>query len=302
MNFSLSGIPNWTFDIGGFALEARYLKPNEADLAEWRELNLRWFQFGALAPLFRSHGELPFREIFNLAPEGSDVYNSLVWYDRLRYRLLPYIYTLAADTYHRDGSIMRALVMDFPKDIQTRNIDDEYLLGSALLVSPVYEYGARVRSVYLPAGSRWYDFYNGTAYEGGVRIAAPAPVERIPLFVRAGSIVPIGPAIEYSDQKSDAPLTLYVYTGESGRFDLYEDDGLSLGYERGEFARIPITYEEATGRLTIGKRAGAYPGMASHRAFNVRWISGPHGAIDFNAKPDAHVDFDGEAVSIVRAR
>ena len=300
VNFSMSGIPNWTFDIGGFALEKRYLQPTAADLAEWRELNTRWFQFGALVPLFRSHGEEPYREIFNLAPVGSDIYRTLVWYDALRYRLLPYIYTLAADTYHRDGTIMRGLVMDFPGDRAVLGIDDEYLLGPALLVSPVYEYGARKRKVYLPAGTRWYDFYSGTVFAGGETIDAAAPLERMPVFVKAGAIVPIGPAIEYTGQKPDAPVTLYVYTGANGKFELYEDDGVSYGYERGEFARIPFTYDDATGTLTIGSRSGGFPHMPGKRTFHVRWISGPTDAANFDAKADATVEYAGQRVTVAR--
>jgi len=300
VNFSMSGIPNWTFDIGGFALEKRYLQPTAADLAEWRELNTRWFQFGALVPLFRSHGEEPYREIFNLAPVGSDIYRTLVWYDALRYRLLPYIYTLAADTYHRDGTIMRGLVMDFPGDRAVLGIDDEYLLGPALLVSPVYEYGARKRKVYLPAGTRWYDFYSGTVFAGGETIDAAAPLERMPVFVKAGAIVPIGPAIEYTGQKPDAPVTLYVYTGANGKFELYEDDGVSYGYERGEFARIPFTYDDATGTLTIGSRSGGFPHMPGKRTFHVRWISGPTDAANFDAKADATVEYAGQRVTVTR--
>ncbi len=273
VNFSMSGIPNWSFDIGGFTMESRYQNPTPADLDEWRELNLRWFQFGAFAPLFRSHGEEPFREIYTLAPAGSVVYDSLAWYDRLRYRLMPYIYTLGADTYHRDGTIMRGLVMDFPADTRVRELRDEYLFGPSFLVAPVHEYQARSRHVYLPAGSGWYDFQTGRYHQGGQDIDAAAPLARMPLFVRAGAIVPVGPAIEYTGQKPDAPLTLTVYTGSDGSFDLYEDDGLSNGYEHGEFARIPMHYDESTATLRIGARVGHYAGMSAQRTFKVRWIS-----------------------------
>ena len=194
VSIGYSGLPNWTFDIGGFANEGRYStsKPAAADLEEWRELNLRWFQFGAFAPLFRSHGEFPFREIFNLAPQGSEVYDSLVWHDKLRYRLLPYIYTVAADTFHRDGTIMRGLAMDFADDAAARDVRDEYLFGKAFLVAPVYKHKARTRKVYLPAGADWYDFHSGTKSAGGQTIDAAAPLARMPLYVRAGSIVPVG--------------------------------------------------------------------------------------------------------------
>ncbi len=300
VNFSMSGIPNWTFDIGGFALEKRYLNPNAADLAEWRELNTRWFEFGAFAPLFRSHGEEPYREIFNLAPEGSDTYRTLVWYDELRYRLMPYIYTLAADTYHRDGTIMRGLVMDFPQDHAVLNINDEYLFGPSLLVSPVYEYGARQRKVYLPAGTRWYDFYTGSIYQGGTHIEAAAPLERMPVFVKAGSIIPLGPVTQFTGEKPDAPITLYVYTGANGAFDLYEDDGVTYGYERGEFSRIPLTYDESTGTLTVGARSGGFPQMPPKRTFKVRWISGPTDATKFDAQPDATVEYAGQPITVAR--
>ena len=193
VNFSMSGIPNWSTDIGGYTMEPRFLKPTPADLAEWRELNLRWFQFGAFSPLFRSHGENIHREIFEIAPAGSPMYRSMAWYDRLRYRLMPYIYTVAADSYWRDGTIMRGLVMDFPADRKSWDVKDEYLFGPAFLVAPVTTYKARSRQVYLPAGADWYDFYTGKLAKGGQSIAANAPYERIPVFVRAGSHRPDRP-------------------------------------------------------------------------------------------------------------
>ena len=297
-NQSMSGIPNWTFDIGGFALEDRYLKPTPKDLAEWRELNLRWFQFGAFVPLFRSHGEAPPREIWNISPPGSEVYESLAAHSRLRYRLLPYIYTIAADTYHRDGTMMRGLAMDFPSDATARNVNDQYLFGPSFLVNPVYEFEARSRRVYLPAGTRWYDFYSGAAHEGGRQIDAAAPLARMPLFIKAGSIVPIGPAVQHTAEKLDAPVTLYVYQGANGSFDLYEDDGLSYAYEKGEFARIPIRYDDASGTLSIGARAGSFPGMVATRTFNVRWISPDEAnASDFDASPDESLTYSGQPVT-----
>jgi len=299
VNFSMSGIPNWTTDIGGFSVEDRYLKPNDADLAEWRELNLRWFQFGAFSPIFRSHGEPPFREIYNLAPEGSEVYDALAWYDRLRYRLLPYIYTAAAETYHQDSTIMRGLVMDFPHDDKVLDINDEYMFGPAFLVAPVHVYQARTRRVYLPAGTGWYDFYSGQAFDGGRAIDAKAPLNRMPLFVRAGSIVPVGPGEQYTGEKPGAPITLYIYTGRSSAYSLYEDDGLSNGYARGAFSRIPITYDDATGVLNIGARTGTFTGMSSKRTFNVRWISADRGA-DFDAAPDRTVEYTGQPLKISR--
>jgi alpha-D-xyloside xylohydrolase len=303
VNFSLSGLPNWTFDIGGFALETRYEKPTATDLREWLELNTRWFQFGAFVPLFRSHGQMPYREIYNLGSSSPATYETLVFYDKLRYRLLPYIYTLAAQTYHNDYTIMRGLIMDFPLDPQVRNIADQYMFGPALLVSPVYEYGATNRDVYLPADTDWYDFYTAEKLKGGAHVTARAPLERIPLYVRAGSIIPIGPEIQYTDEKPDAPITLYVYTGRDGAFTLYEDAGTDYGYENGAFATIRMSYDDSIGALTLGPRAGAFPGMVSKRTFNVRWISADtHDPANFTTRPDQTVEYSGAALVIRRGR
>jgi alpha-D-xyloside xylohydrolase len=294
VNFSMSGIPNWTHDIGGFALEDRYTKQDPKHLPEWRELNLRWFQFGAFSPLFRSHGEAPKREIYEIAPAGSAMYRSMEYYDKLRYRLMPYIYTLAADTFHKDGTIMRGLVMDFPGDKQAWNVADQYLFGPSFLVAPVTEFKARERQVYLPAGTGWYDFYTGRMEMGGRTIRAAAPYERMPLFVRAGSIVPIGPEMQHTREKLGAPITLHVYTGADGSFSLYEDDGVSRQYLNGAFSRIPMRYDERTGTLTIGAREGSHPGMVGSRLFHVRWMSPKRPRpLAFDAKPDATVTYSG---------
>jgi alpha-D-xyloside xylohydrolase len=301
VSIGYSGLPNWTFDIGGFANEGRYstAKPAAADLEEWRELNLRWFQLGAFAPLFRSHGEYPFREIFNLAPQGSEVFDSLVWHDKLRYRLMPYTYTVAADTYHRDGTIMRGLAMDFTDDAVARNVRDEFLFGKAFLVAPVYKHKARSRQVYLPGGADWYDFHTGAKTAGGQSVDAAAPLSRMPLYVRAGSIVPVGPDIQFTSEKLGAPITLFVFTGADGSFDYYEDDGVSYGYERGEFARIPMRYDAGKGTLTIGARSGSYPGMAGERTFKVRWIkAGARAPADLDAASDATVEYKGAEVTV----
>jgi alpha-D-xyloside xylohydrolase len=308
----LAGMPWWTFDIGGFTPEDRFrfngstavgpvsqMVPEHRE--EWQELNLRWFQFGALAPLFRSHGQNPYREIFNIADAGSEVYDSLVWYANLRYRLLPYIYTLAGDSYHRDSTMMRGLVMDFPDDPTARDIATQYMFGPALLVSPVYQHGGRSRAVYLPAGSDWYDFYSGEKHRGGITIEAGAPLSRMPLFVRAGSIVPTGPALQHTGQSLNAPLVLNMYTGADGSFDIYEDDGLSYAYESGQWSRIPLRYDDAAGTLHIGERTGTFDGMATERSIGVRWISGAdERAADFDAEPDAILIYDGRPLEIRR--
>jgi len=301
VNLSMSGLPNWTTDIGGFSVEDRYTNKDPAHWAEWQELNLRWFQFGAFSPVFRSHGEFPYREIYNLAGEGTDIYKSLAWYNELRYRLMPYTLTLAGDVYHRDGSIMRGLVMDFPSDLKARNIDDQYLYGSAFMVAPVTTFKARSRSVYLPAGTTWYDFQTGKALAGGQTIKADAPLNRMPLYVKAGSIVPTTVVQQYIGEKPDAPVTLVIYTGKDGKFELYEDDGLSYGYQRGAYSRIPVAYDDASGRVTIGARSGSFKGMIEMRVFKVRFIGGGARPTDFDAV-DATVDYAGQPVVITRKK
>ena len=300
VNISMSGVPNWTHDIGGFAVEDRYTNADPAHLAEWRELNLRWFQFGAFSPLFRSHGETPKREIYEIAAGDQAMYDSMVGYDRLRYRLMPYIYTIAADTWHKDGTMMRGLVMDFPSDRRTWNIDDEYMFGPAFLVAPVTEFKARSRQVYLPAGTGWYDFATGAFHKGGQTITAEAPRERMPLFVRAGAIVPMGPATQYVAEQPDGPIVLQVFTGANGDFSLYEDDGVSPGYKQGKFARVPVKWDEASGTLTIGARQGSYDRMPTKRAISVRFY-GPGSAVapDFSESTQSVV-YDGKEVVLRR--
>ena len=245
----LAGVPNWTFDIGGFTPEDRYrtgkkgfvgaTKDMDAEqMNEWQELNTRWFQMGAFTPLFRSHGQNPYREIFNISEEGSEHYNSMVWYTKLRYSLMPYIYSLAGDMYHKDATLMRGLIMDYSHDKNVANINDQYLIGPNLLISPVYTYKARSRSVYLPKGHDWYDLYTGKRLAGGQTIDAAAPLKQMPIFVKAGAIMPTGPEIQHVHEKNADPLLITVYTGADGKFELYEDDGKSYAYENGESITI----------------------------------------------------------------
>ena len=316
VSFSMSGVPNWTHDIGAYAQENRYqggdvgaaqenrvtsgaaIKPE--DLKEWQELNLRWFEFGAFSPLFRSHGEVVKREIYNISPDGSEMRDAMVGYDKLRYRLMPYIYATASDTYFNSGTIMRGLVMDFPNDPAVKDIKDQYLFGHAFLVAPVYEYGARSRKVYFPKGADWYNAYTGEKISGGAAETIDAPLAQIPLFVRSGAIVPMGPVTQYVDEHPDAPLTLTVYTGANGMFSLYEDDGVSTGYEKGQFSRIPLSYDEKSGVLTIGARTGTYPGMVANRTFRVRFIKAGVSTLNDLDGKDAEVAYSGTAVTIKR--
>lgn len=295
LNFCLSGIPFWTMDIGGFAVETKYNQPTVKDLDEWRELMTRWFQFGTFAPIFRSHGQFPFREIFNIAPETHPAYKSMLAFDKLRYRLMPYIYSIAGMTWINDYTIMRALVMDFAEDKNVNNIDDQFMFGPSLLINPVYEYGARSRKVYLPSKSGWYDFFNAKHYSGGQTITATAPYENIPIFVREGTILPIGPEIQYSTEKYADPITLYVFQGMNGTFTLYEDENTNNNYEKGKYAIIPITYNESTKTLVIGKRLGTFNGIANTRTFNIVAVSVlKPGKFKLDSKPDLVISYDGK--------
>jgi alpha-D-xyloside xylohydrolase len=299
LNFSLAGIPYWTTDIGGFAVEQRYVNAKGEDLDEWRELMTRWFQFGAFCPLFRVHGQFPYREIYNVAPENHPAYQAMASYDRLRYRLMPYVYSLAGMVTHEGYTIMRALVMDFPNDPKVRNIGHQFMFGPALLVNPVTEYKARFANVYLPASNRWYELKGGRYFEGGRMIEADAPYSDIPVFVREGSIVPFGPPIQYSTDKPADPIRLMIYTGRSGSFTLYEDENVNNNYRNGAFSRIPLSYSETKHTLTIGARQGDFPGMLRKRTFEVVWVSPQRPvALDLEAAPAASVSYDGKRVAV----
>jgi alpha-D-xyloside xylohydrolase len=299
LNFSLSGIPYWTTDIGGFSVEKKFEKAKGEDLEEWRERMTRWFQFGMFNPLFRVHGQYPYREMFNVAPDNHPAYKSMLYYDKLRYSLMPYIYSLAAKTYWEDYTIMRALVMDFPDDKQVLNIGNQFLFGPSFLVAPVTDYKARTWPVYLPANTGWYDLYTGKHFDGGQTVQADAPLERIPVFVKAGAIIPVGPELQYTAEKVADPLSIYVYTGADGSFSLYEDNGLNNDYIKGQYATIPLTYTESSQTLTLGKRHGTFDGLLEKRTIQIFWVSSDHAAgMSRDAHPAQVVDYNGEAVTV----
>jgi alpha-D-xyloside xylohydrolase len=301
LNFCLSGIPFWTTDVGGFAVESRYEHATGPDLDEWRELVTRWFQFSTFCPLLRVHGQYPYREMFHVAPDDHPAYKTMVAYDKLRYRLMPYIYSLAGMVIHNDYTIMRALVLDFGRDEKVLNISDQYMFGPALLVNPVTEYKARERQVYLPAGTGWYDIKSGRYFKGGRTIQADAPYTDIPIFVREGSIIPFGPAIQYTTEKPADPIRLFVYTGKDGAFTLYEDEDVNYNYEKGAYSMIPLEYNEESRSLTIGSRQGEFPGMLKERSFEIVWISkeSPAG-FDLDGAPAQVVRYDGNELVVVK--
>lgn len=305
LNFAMSGIPYWTFDIGGFCVENRYTRAPEGseDLEEWRELNTRWFQFGSFCPLFRSHGQFPYREIFNISPETHPAYKSMVYYDNLRYRLMPYLYSLAGLTYFNDYTIMRAMVMDFSDDREVLNIGDQFMFGPSILVAPVCKYKARSREVYFPASVGWYDLYTGDYIFSGHKLKVDAPYERMPLFVKEGSIIPVGPEIQFTDEKPGDPLTVFVYAGRNCSFTLYEDEGTNYNYEKGECSTIKFSFDNSTGVLMIGDRNGKYDGMPEKRTFNVVWVDKNNPvAFDPDMTPHATVTYDGKELTINKDR
>ncbi len=282
LNYSMSGLPYWGMDQGGFSVENRYVKAQQeydqtgvetADMKEWRELQTRWNQFGCFIPLYRAHGQWPLREVWNIAPDNHPAYQTIVWYDKLRYHLMPYLYSMAGWVHFDDYTMMRGLAMDFNGDAKVYDIPDQWMFGPAFMACPVSQYQARNRSVYFPRQCGWYDLYTGEYINGGQTLVVDAPYERIPVYVREGSIVPFGPEMEWSDEKPAELINLYIYQGADGCFKLYEDEGTNYNYEKGKYATIPIQYNDATKTLTIGKRSGSFKGMLKNRRFNVVVVS-----------------------------
>jgi alpha-D-xyloside xylohydrolase len=301
LGLSISGLPYWTMDIGGYTMQAKFsaANPKPEDEEEWRELNARWFEFGAFCPLLRVHGELRPREMWTLGGESHPAYQAELKFDRLRYRMFPYVYSLAGAVTQHGGVFMRPLVMDFASDAKAREIADEYMFGPALLVAPVTQYKARSRSVYLPQAAGWYDFWTGKAVQPGTRIEAAAPYDSIPLFVRAGSIVPFGPELQYIAEKLSDPITLYVYAGANGSFTLYEDQGLNYDYEKGAFSEIPIQWDDAAQTLKIGERKGSFDGMLQRRKFEIVLVSKDAPMeFSFAPKPIRTVEYEGVPLTL----
>ena len=310
LNYCMSGIPFWGMDQGGFCVEDRYVAAQQEfdktgvenpDLTEWRELQTRWNQFGCFIPLYRTHGQWPLREVWNIAPENHPCYKTIVYYDRLRYRMMPYLYSMAGWTHFRDYTMMRALVMDFQNDENVYDIKDQWMFGPALMACPVAKYQARNRKVYFPrtnAAGGWYNLYDGEFIEGGQSLIVDAPYERIPVFVREGAIIPFGPEIQYCDEQPASQITLYVYAGADGSFQLYEDEGTNYNYERGNYATIDICYNDAERTVTFGKRQGSFNGMLKNRTFNIIFVSKDNAKpLDFNANGKV-VNYSGKAVSV----
>jgi alpha-D-xyloside xylohydrolase len=291
LNFALSGYPYWTTDIGG------YWPPhdNPVEDPKFQELYARWFEYGTFCPIFRTHGHRPQNEIWAF----DKVEPILINYDKLRYRLMPYVYSLAWRVTNDDYTIQRPLVMDWRADVRVRDIGDQFMFGPALLVNPVLQPDATHRTLYLPDAPAWYDFWTGASTNGSREINADAPLDRIPLYVRAGSILPLGPEIEYADEKPAGPIELRIYTGADGEFVLYQDTGDGYDYEHGVHSVIPMHWSESNRTLTIGQREGEYPGMPASMEMKVVLVSAGHGTgLEPTANPDKLVVYNGQSLSV----
>ena len=284
LNFSLSGIPYWNTDIGGFF---NWPYHGGAENKAYHELYTRWFQYGTFLPMQRSHGSGVKKEIYNLGKKGDWVYDSEEKYINLRYALLPYLYSTGWQVTDNAGSFLRALFMDFNEDQKVHNISNQYMFGKAFLVTPVtrnmyvfsnkeqwkdpYEDFSKTgtQDVYLPKGTKWFDFWTGEALNGGQMVTKEVPIDIIPLYVRAGSIVPFGPKVQYSTEKKWNNLEIRIYPGADGEFVLYEDENDNYNYEKGAYSTIKFTWDDANRTLNIADREGTFPGMLKSRKFNI---------------------------------
>ncbi len=306
LNFSLCGIPYWNSDIGGFFL---WNSPKKLEDPNYRELYVRWIQFGAFCPMMRSHGTDAPREIYQFGKKGEKVYDAIEKAIHLRYLLLPYIYATAWDVTAKHSTMMRALVMDFPADAYAIKLNDEYMFGKSILVCPVTEpmYSkegkedfstVKTKSVYLPKGSDWYDFWTGEKFEGGKTISKETPLDLIPLYVKAGTILPVGPKVQYATEKKWDTLEIRIYEGADGTFTLYEDEGDNYNYEKGMYSVIDFTWNEAQKTLVINDRKGEFPGMLKERFFYIKRIKQKSARDHDFIENDKTITYKGEKIAM----
>ncbi|MEQ1798397.1 MAG: TIM-barrel domain-containing protein, partial [Lacibacter sp.] len=315
LNFSLTGIPYWNADIGGFFL-TRFRK-KLAD-PEYRELYVRWLEFGTFTPMMRSHGADAPREIYQFGAKGTKYYDAIEKYINLRYQLLPYIYSTSWDVTANQSSMMRALVMDFANDKNALDINDQYMFGKSIMVSPVSNAmyikpvvngrdtslaedfsTVKTKETYLPAGTDWYDFWTGEKINGGKKTIKETPLDIIPLYIKAGSILPIGPAVQYAEEKKWDGLEIRIYPGANGQFVLYEDENDNYNYEKGVYSTITFNWDDKKKLLTINDRTGTFPGMLESRKFNLVLVNGSK-AIGENlvATADKVITYTGKKVTV----
>ncbi|WP_217605454.1 TIM-barrel domain-containing protein [Chitinophaga sp. GbtcB8] len=298
LNFSLCGIPYWNADIGGF-FAGSFVKGGGARNPAFQELYTRWMQFATFTPMMRSHGtDIP-REIYQFGNRGEWAFDVQEKFINLRYQLLPYLYSTAWGVTSKAGSIMRSLAMDFASDKKVWDIGNEYMFGQSFLVAPVTESHAQNRSVYLPAGTLWYNFWDGGPIAGGVSIAQAAPIDRIPLFVKAGSIIPWGPKVQYAAEKKWDNLELRIYPGADATFTLYEDEGDGYDYEKGSYSEIHFQWNDQTRILSIDDVKGSFPGMLNDRKFNIVVVDTHHGVgMEPSGKFNTTVRYKGKRLTV----
>lgn len=313
LNFSLTGIPYWNTDIGGF-----FLWDYEGGVSNkaYHELYTRWFQYATFTPMQRSHGSGVNKEIYNLGKKGDWVYDSEEKYIHLRYALLPYLYSTGWEITNHSGSMLRALFMDFNHDSKVYNIGNQYMFGKAFLVTPVtdpmYVEGVgdkwenpkedfsvvKTQSVYLPEGSKWFDFWTGEVFNGGRTVNKEVPIDIIPLYVRAGSIIPFGPKVQYSTEKRWDNLEIRIYPGADGEFVLYEDENDNYNYEKGIYSTIKFAWNDLTKTLTINDREGHFPNMLKSRKFRLVIVDNGNGVGDEPSKVTKTISYNGKVKSI----
>ena len=295
LNFSLSGIPYWNSDIGGFYTANHF--PGGVKNPAYQELYVRWMQFSVFTGMMRSHGTNTPREIFQFGNRGDWAFDAQEKMINLRYRLLPYIYSASWDVTSNGGSLMRALFSDFPTDKKVLDLGDEYMFGKSILVAPVTS-TSRSRSLYLPGGTRWIDFWTGEMQDGGREITRNAPVDIIPLYVKAGSIIPVGPSVQYATEKPWDNLQIRIYPGADGEFILYEDEGDNYNYEKGKYTTIRMTWNDRKKQLTIYPCEGGYDGMLKERNFRITLVNGQDGLGLDNVSQTVNVAYKGKKLNI----
>lgn len=315
LNFSLTGIPYWNSDIGGFFL---WDFKKKLDDPEYRELYARWVQFGAFCPMMRSHGADAPREICQFGEKGGKVYDAIEKYINLRYRLLPYIYSASWDVTANHSTMMRALMMDFVQDKNTWDINDQYLFGKSIMVSPVTnamyikpvvngrdtsnaeDFGTlKTKQTYLPEGVDWYDFWTGEKLEGGVTVKKETPIDIMPIYVKAGSIIPMGPLVQYAEEKKWDSLEIRIYPGANGKFVLYEDENDNYNYEKGLYSTILFEWSDKNQTLTIHDKIGTFPGMLQNRIFNIIKVEGKKSTmVQSGGSADRTIEYTGKKMML----
>lgn len=297
LNYTMMGIPNWNSDIGGF-FAGRWNKDGGTKGSGFQELYVRWMQFGTFCPMMRSHGtDLP-REIWQFGERGSWCFDAQEKMIKLRYRLLPYIYSTSWQVSAHDGTFMRPLFMDFTGDNNVYGTGNEYLFGRELLVAPVTKPAVKEWPVYLPQGASWWDFWSNERVAGGQTVNRPVAKDMLPLYVRAGSILPFGPAVQYATEKKWDDLEIRIYPGADGTFTLYEDENDNYNYEHGAFSTIRFSWDDSARKLTIAAREGKFAGMLKHRKFRIVLVGNGSGVGDQSMKGGITVAYDGKAKTI----